>query len=110
MRALQEPLYELAEFDRIAKEFRKPGGSVTLTGCVESQKLHIINGLSDGFKNKIIITYSDLRAKQLYEEYRFYDRNVLFFPAKDLIFFQADIHGNLLIRQRMTVIKNIIEN
>ena len=108
MRALQEPLYELAEFDRIAKEFRKPGGSVTLTGCVESQKLHIINGLSDGFKNKIIITYSDLRAKQLYEEYRFYDRNVLFFPAKDLIFFQADIHGNQLTRERVKCFKRIL--
>ena len=44
----------------------------------------------------LIITYSDLRAKELYENYRFFDREVLYFPAKDLIFFQADIHSNLL--------------
>ena len=47
-------------------------------------------------------------AKQLYEEYRFYDRNVLFFPAKDLIFFQADIHGNQLTRERVKCFKRIL--
>ena len=31
------------------------------------------------------------------------------YPAKDLLFFQADIHGNLLIRQRMKVIKALLE-
>ena len=29
----------------------------------------------------------------------------MFYPAKDLLFFQADIQGNLLIRQRMCVVK-----
>lgn len=29
--------------------------------------------------------------------------------AKDLLFFQADIHGNLLIRQRMKVIRALLE-
>ena len=31
------------------------------------------------------------------------------YRAKDLLFFQADIHGNLLIRQRMKVIKALLE-
>ena len=56
----------------------------------------MIYGLSQGVRRKLIVTFNDLRAKELYEDYRFYDRNVLLYPAKDLIFFQADIHGNQL--------------
>ena len=50
-----------------------------------------------------------MRAKELYENYSFFDRNVLYFPAKDLIFFQADIHGNLLEQQRVQVLKALNE-
>ena len=32
-----------------------------------------------------------------------------YYPAKDLIFYQADIHGNLLIRQRLQVIQALLE-
>ena len=92
MQALLAPLKELAEFSQIKENLKK--GTVSLTGCVDSQKLHIIYGLSDGFRYKVIVTYSDLRAREIFEEYQFYDRNVMLYPAKDLIFFQADIHGN----------------
>ncbi len=114
MQALLAPLRELAEFEEIQKLIRKKDGekdapSVALTGCVESQKLHMIYGLSDGFKYKIIVTYSDLRAREIYEEYKFYDRNVMLYPAKDLIFFQADIHGNKLTTERVKVLRRIAE-
>lgn len=59
---------------------------VALTGCVESQKLHMVYGLGDGFKNKLIVTFSDLRVKELAEDYRFYDRDVMVYPSGDLIF------------------------
>ena len=108
MQALLAPLQELAEYDNIRESIRKR--SVTaLTGCVDSQKLHMIYGLGDGFRTKVIITYSDLRAKEIFEEYKFYDRNVMLYPAKDLIFFQADIHGNQLVRERVKVLRRLME-
>ncbi|MGN0431818.1 MAG: transcription-repair coupling factor [Lachnospiraceae bacterium] len=113
MQALLAPLRELAEFDEIRKLIR-PGdrrdvSAAALTGCVDSQKLHMIYGLSDGFKYKIIVTYSDLRAREIYEEYKFYDKNVMLYPAKDLIFFQADIHGNKLTTERVKVLRRMAE-
>lgn len=77
---------ELAEYDEVRKIVRQGKGTVALSGCVDSQKLHMIYGLSDGLKYKVIVTYNDLKAKEIYEEYRFYDRNVMLYPAKDLIF------------------------
>jgi len=109
MQALLAPLSELAEFDQAKEGIRKQETPVSISGCVDSQKLHMIYGLADGFKYKIIVTFSDLRARQLYEEYRFYDRNVMLYPAKDLIFFQADIHGNQLTMERIKVLRRLTE-
>ena len=72
MQALLAPLKELAEYDEIRKAVRQGKGTVALSGCVDSQKLHMIYGLSDGVKYKVIVTYNDLKAKEIYEEYRFY--------------------------------------
>ncbi|MBQ7954500.1 MAG: transcription-repair coupling factor [Lachnospiraceae bacterium] len=109
MQALISPLQELAEYGQIQEIIKKQGGVAALSGCVDSQKLHMIYGLSDGFRYKVVVTYSDLRAKEIYEEYKFYDRNVYLYPAKDLIFFQADIHGNNLTRERVKVLRRLME-
>ena len=69
----------------------------------------MIYGLSGLFACTLIIAEDEQKARDICEDYRFYDPKVLFYPAKDLLFFQADIHGNLLIRQRMRVIKELLE-
>lgn len=109
MRALLAPLEELGEYEEIKKMLAKERASVALSGCVDSQKLHMIYGLGDGFRYKIIVTFSDLKAKELYEDYKFYDRNVTLYPAKDLIFFQADIHGNQLVMERIKCLRRLME-
>ncbi len=110
MEALKAPLRELGEFEEIQEKIkkRKPV-CLGLSGCVDSQKLHMVFGLSEGFRYKLIITYSDQRMREIYEDYKFYDRNVCMYPAKDLIFFQADIHGNQLVMERWKVLRRILE-
>ena len=109
MQALLAPLRELAEFDDIRESIAGGKIQAALIGCVDSQKLHMIYGLSDGLKCKVIVTYSDIKAKELFEEYKFYDRNVMLYPAKDLIFFQADIHGNQLVKERVKTLRRLME-
>ena len=109
MQALLAPLRELAEYEEIRNILYKDKKSIALTGCVESQKLHMIYGLGDGFPCKVIVTYSDLKVREIYEDYKFYDRNVYLYPAKDLIFFQADIHGNKLTAERVKVLRRLAE-
>ena len=109
MQALLAPLRELAEYEEIRNILYKDKKSIALTGCVESQKLHMVYGLGDGFPCKVIVTYSDLKVREIYEDYKFYDRNVYLYPAKDLIFFQADIHGNKLTAERVKVLRRLAE-
>lgn len=108
MQALLAPLRELAEFSEMKEQLQKKK-ALSVVGCVDSQKLHMVYGLSDGFKYKIIVTYSDVRAKEIYEDYRLYDRNVTIYPAKDLIFYQADIHGNQLMKERIRCLRRVME-
>lgn len=58
---------------------------------------------------KLIVTYSEDRAKEILDAYSFFDRNILYYPAKDVLFYSADIHGHTILRQRMEVVKAILE-
>lgn len=109
MKAFIQPLQGLAEFEQIQKCAGENRGIMEISGCIESQKVHMMYGLSGLFPSHLILAEDEKRAKEIYEDYRFYDKEVYYYPAKDLLFFQADIHGNLLIRQRMQVIKALLE-
>lgn len=109
MNVFAAPLRELAEYEEICRKARENRGILQITGCLESQKAHFIYGLSGLFPCRLILAEDERRAKEIYEDYRLYDKTVLYYPAKDLLFFQADIHGNLLIRQRMKVVRALLE-
>ena len=109
MKAFLTPLQGLAEFEQIKEKSKTNRGILQVSGCMESQKSHLMYGLSGIAPYRLILAEDERRAREIYEDYRFYDRKVYSYPAKDLLFFQADIHGNLLIRQRMKVIKALLE-
>ena len=109
MKAFLTPLQGLAEFEQIKEKSKTNKGILQVSGCMESQKSHLMYGLSGIAPYRLILAEDEHRAREIYEDYRFYDRKVYSYPAKDLLFFQADIHGNLLIRQRMKVIKALLE-
>lgn len=109
MKAFVEPLYELAEFEEIRKKSKTGGGMLLLSGCVTSQKTHMMYALSEGFRHKLIICASESKAKEIFEEYRFLDSDIYYYPAKDLLFYQADIRGKELIRERMEVLQAWME-
>lgn len=109
MKAFLTPLQGLAEFEQIKEKSKTNKGILQVSGCMESQKSHLMYGLSGIVPYRLILAEDERRAREIYEDYRFYDRKVYSYPAKDLLFFQADIHGNLLIRQRMKVIKALLE-
>ena len=109
MLSFTQPLKGMAEFEEIEKSLEKNQGIVQITGCLESQKAHLIHGLSGKTPMRLVIAGDERQAKEIFEDLRFYDKNTMFYPAKDLLFFQADIQGNLLIRQRMCVVKALLE-
>lgn len=56
------PLQKLNGFER-AKECLDTGKTCQVTGCADSQLAHFITGLSDGYKNKVIVTFSGTKQR-----------------------------------------------
>ena len=109
MQALIGPLQELAEFEAIQKEKQKEAGVLQISGCVNSQKTHMMYALGDGCKYRVIACSSESKARQVYEEYHMLDPETYFYPAKDFLFYQADIRSKELQESRMTVVQAILE-
>lgn len=109
MNTILAPLRELGEYEDIQKQLNTQQGKVSISGCVDSQKLHMVYGLTEKYDVKLIVTYSDMKAKELLDDCKLYCRESYYFPAKDLIFYQADIHSNQLIKERVAVLRKILE-
>ena len=41
------------------------------------------------------------KARELLDAYRYFDRKAVYFPAKDILFYQSDIRGNALTQERI---------
>ena len=109
MHALTAPLSELAEIEEICEERGREPGMLLLSGCVTSQKTHLMYALGKDNGHTLIVLSSEDKAKKLYEEYRFLNENTSYYPAKDLLFYQADIHGKQLVKQRMETLQMMME-
>ena len=109
MHALTAPLSELAEIEEICEERGREPGMLLLSGCVTSQKTHLMYALGKDYGHTLIVLSSEDKAKKLYEEYRFLNENTSYYPAKDLLFYQADIHGKQLVKQRMETLQMMME-
>ncbi len=110
MQALRSVMQEIAEFHTIEKECLNGKGGIQIVGSVSSQKTHLMYEIQEKLPRKLIITANELKAKKIFEEYRFLDKNVYLYPAKDLLFYHADIKGKLLLQQRMEVVKSIMND
>ena len=115
MRTLTEPLQEAQEYKTLVEALAKPMAKALADGCVPSQKLHLMdalsreNALSSFARFRLIVTSSDKRVREIRDEYLFYDRNTVIFPAKDLIFYQADLRGRELEKERIRCLRRLVE-
>ena len=109
MKALLAPLEELADYQDIRKERDKESGLIQIAGCVNSQKTHLMYALGDGCEYRVIAFSSEEKAGKACEECRLFTDRVYLYPARDLLFYYADIKGNLLTNRRMEVLRALLE-
>jgi len=107
MRIFTEPMTDVAGLDEIEKQLVKKPGIHTISGCIDAGKAHLFYTLGQKYKNRVIVTYDEIRARELVEEYSVFDKNVLYYPAKDILFYQADIHGNVLSAMRIRALETM---
>lgn len=109
MQTIMNPLEGYQEYLNVKQALTNKQTPVSVSGCIDSQKCHLMYGLGQAYQNKVIVTYSEIRARELVEEYRFYEKDVCYFPAKDLLFYDVDIHGNMIAQERLGILRKRME-
>ena len=104
------PLVDLAEYTDMKQDLDQGKGPVQISGVTDSQKVHVMHELSKEHPWRLVVTYDDNRAKEIYDDFSYFEPNTWLYPARDLLFYSSDIHGNLLTRQRMQVFKHLLED
>ncbi len=105
----EQPVTELAYYSEVRNAINKIGKVPVAFGCVDQQKPSFIYGICKDKKQRLIITHNEIKARELYEDYRGLSRNTVYYPAKDFIFYSADIHGNQIVKERLQVIERLIK-
>ena len=104
------PLVDLAEYTDMKQDLDQGKGPVQVSGVADSQKVHVMHELSKDNPWRLVVTYDDTRAKEIFDDFSYFEPNTWLYPARDLLFYSSDIHGNLLTRQRMQVFKHLLED
>ncbi len=107
------PLSELESFRQLCDglDTRKDPLCKLATGVIDSQKNHLAFALLEKLNRPgLYITDSELRAKEVYEDLRFFlGDKVKFYPSRDLIFYTADTRSIDINRQRFKILKSIFD-
>ena len=109
MRVLDEPFEKLNMYTEVKNWLAAGDGPVSVTGATGNgtDRVFMMHSFGDDTSFRLILTYNDRRAEELYNDMKFYSREVYLYPAKDILFFSADVHGNAITRHRMEVLRKL---
>ncbi|MCL1786523.1 MAG: hypothetical protein FWG38_00940, partial [Defluviitaleaceae bacterium] len=105
--ALLSPLHQSESYNRIYNALSgATPQTIWATGAVAAQKYHLAAGLlKEQGAPALVIAPSELKAKEIYENLYYFFRDAChFYPARDLIFYAADVKSVDITRQRLKVL------
>ena len=109
---LEQILKDNKIFQQIQTGLGENKSPVFVSGCTDTAKWHICSALKKQENSgqwKIVIVPDEIKGRQWAEGCGFFGEDVYFLPAKDPLFYSADVHGNAIARERMKCIQQILE-
>lgn len=111
MDLLLKPLNDLEAFRLLKNKLDQQAGPLAANGITDEQKVHLAYALTaEKGRQKLIVTYNELQVRQLAESFAFYEKEVWQYPAKDFIFYQADVRSQDIVRLRLAVLQKLLAN
>ena len=100
------PLKKLKGYKDIENDIRSKN-IIHITDLIDAAKAYLITEVCKEKSWRLLITYDEERAARFYEDISCFYENVYLYPAKDLLFFSADIRGSLITEKRIEIYKKI---
>ncbi len=107
MEAYTKALEDIPGFTQWQAGLRTPGWGAKIYGLLQAQKSHFFHAVSQNCRIRLIITHSEQRQREIYEALSLYDKKRLRYPAKDLLFFHADLKGKEQAAQRIEALRRL---
>lgn len=76
MKTFFEPVQGMAGIEEIKKSFSQLGHAVMVSGCIDTQKAHLLEALGEQYPIRVVITSDEVKARQLREDCLFLIRAV----------------------------------
>ncbi len=108
MKSILTPVMESETYQVIEQELNK-GTMTAVSGMTDTALSCAVHCLGKDVPYRLILTYSEQRARELSEIYHFFDREVYVYPAKDVLFYSADVQGNTIVKQRIEIVRRIMD-
>ncbi len=108
---LINPLLEMNEYKSILDSIEKYRTPVNITGPSDSQKAHISYSLLEHLNMKgIFITYNEMQARKLYEDFSFFfGDEAVFFPVKEIMLHDVEAKSYDVVYQRLDLLNRVLD-
>lgn len=111
LQGVMNPLKIDSKFKKVLESIEKEQFPIDINGLSDSGKSYIINGIFDECNNSlVIVTHSDMDAKNIYEDLSLYLTEVYYFPIREIVFYNVDAISGDLRWARLKVIKEILQS
>ena len=117
------PFLKTKTYSGLEKAIKDNSGPLAVTGTVDTVKAQILvslkvkTGDSENSKAgksckkwKLLVVKDEQKGKQFVKDIHAFSEDAWYYPAKDFLFYQADTQGNLITRQRVEVLKHLMED
>ena len=114
------PFLKTKTYQELQQAIREGQGPLAITGVVDPVKAQLVASLEAvgsthrkaGEKKpwKLLVVKDEASGKRFVQDLHAFSQSAWYYPAKDFLFYQADTQGNLITRQRVEVLKHMMED
>ena len=109
LKGVLEPFENSVEFENIKSGINSERYPIGIYGVSESGRVYVMSSVFEYIdKSMVIVTQSDMDAKNVYEDLLLYTNDVHYFPAKEMVFYNIDAISGDLRWARLKVINEIL--
>ncbi|MBP3241983.1 MAG: transcription-repair coupling factor [Oribacterium sp.] len=116
------PFLRTKVYEELQQALNSGKGPLAVTGTVDPVKAQLVVSLlspaasaknaesKSGKSWKLMVVKDELRGKQFVKDIHAFSESAWYYPAKDFLFYQADTQGTLITRQRVEVLRHLMED
>lgn len=106
-----DPLISSGEFETLYKSYKQERFPIGIYGLADSSRAFALFSIFEKLdQTMLVLTSSDVEARNLYEDLQFFTPKVYYFPTKEVVFYNIEAVSGDLRWERLKVLKEIKSN